>query len=100
MSARERVNAFIQLADEEIAAAKNLCASNRRQAAYFCQQAAEKMARAILAEASVLFGTGHNLGQMAAALPAEHPFRGKLTALDKHSPAATIPLSRTNGPTC
>lgn len=89
MSARERVNAFIQLADEEIAAAKNLSASNRRQAAYFCQQAAEKMARAILAEASVLFGTGHNLGQMAAALPAEHPFRAKLTALDKHSPAAT-----------
>lgn len=89
MSADERIHAFLQLAEEEIAAAKSLSATNRRQAAYFCQQAAEKMARAILTDAVVLFGTGHNLGQMAAALPADHPFRVKLTALDKHSPAAT-----------
>src|SRR5262249_21338187 len=43
----------------------------RRQAAYFCQQSAEKIARAILTHEGVLFGTGHNLGQMAAALPSD-----------------------------
>src|SRR5262245_49020719 len=89
MSARERASAFIQLATEELAAAKGLSSTGRRQAAYFCQQAAEKIARALLADAGVLFSTGHNLGQMAAALPAEHPFRARLNALDKHSPAAT-----------
>lgn len=89
MSARERIAAFIQLAQEELSAARGLSETGRRQAAYFCQQAAEKIARAILADAGVPFSTGHNLGQMAAALPAGHPWQAKLNALDKHSPAAT-----------
>jgi HEPN domain-containing protein len=89
MSARERAAAFLQIAQEELAAAQALSGSGRRQAAYFCQQTAEKIARAILAIAGVPFGTGHNLGQMAAALPLGHPWREKLNALDKHSPAAT-----------
>ena len=89
MSAAERIAAFLQLAHEELTAARNLSTSGRRQAAYFCQQSAEKIAPAILAHAGVLFSTGHNLGQMAAALPPDHPWRDKLNALDKHSPAAT-----------
>lgn len=89
MSAHERVAAFLQLAQEELAAARALSGTGRRQAAYFCQQTAEKIARAILADAGVLFSTGHNLGQMAAALPHDHPWRSKLNALDKHSPAST-----------
>jgi HEPN domain-containing protein len=89
MSAAERIAAFLQLAQEELTAARSLHATGRRQAAYFCQQSAEKIARAILAHAGVLFSTGHNLGQMAAALPLDHPWRDKLNALDKHSPAAT-----------
>lgn len=89
MSAAERIAAFLQLAEEELTAARSLAKTARRQSAYFCQQCAEKLARAILAHEGALFGTGHNLGQMAAALPAEHPWRAKLNALDKHSPAAT-----------
>jgi HEPN domain-containing protein len=89
MSAAERIAAFLQLAEEELDAARGLSTTGRRQAAYFCQQSAEKIARAILTHAGVLFGTGHNLGQMAHALPPEHPWRDKLNALDKHSPAAT-----------
>lgn len=89
MSARERAAAFLRLAQEELTAARALSGDGRRQAAYFCQQTAEKIARAILAISDVPFGTGHNLGQMAAALPAGHSWREKLKALDKHSPAAT-----------
>jgi HEPN domain-containing protein len=89
MSVRDRIDAFLRLAQEELSAARSLRVSGPRQAAYFCQQSAEKIARAILTHASVPFGTGHNLGQMAAALPANHPWRSKLNALDKHSPAAT-----------
>jgi HEPN domain-containing protein len=89
MSAPERIGAFLQLAHEELEAARALPGTARRQAAYFRQQSAEKIARAILAHAGVLFGTGHNLGQMAASLPHDHPWRDKLNALDKHSPAAT-----------
>lgn len=89
MSAAERIAAFLRLAEEELGAARALRESGPRQAAYFCQQSAEKIARAILAHAGVLFSTGHNLSQMAAALPPDHPWRRKLNALDKHSPAAT-----------
>ena len=89
MSARERAAAFLKLAQEEVVAARALSDTGRRQAAYFCQQTAEKIARAILAIAGIPFGTGHNLGQMASALPQGHPWREKLKALDKHSPAAT-----------
>ncbi len=89
MGAPERIAAFLQLAQEELDAARSLRATGRRQAAYFCQQSAEKIARAILTHAGALFGTGHNLGQMAASLPPDHPWRAKLNALDKHSPAAT-----------
>ena len=89
MSAAERIAAFLQLASEELAAARLLANSNPRQAAYFCQQSAEKMARALLTDAGVAWGTGHNLGQMAAALPEGNPWRDRVRALDKHSPAGT-----------
>jgi hypothetical protein len=47
------------------------------------------LARSILTAAGVPFGPGHNLGQMAAALPEGHPWREQLRPLDKHSSAAT-----------
>ncbi len=39
--------------------------------------------------ANVKYGTGHNLAQMAKALPAEHPWIEKILPLNKLSPAAT-----------
>ncbi len=86
----DRVGAFLRLAAEELGAAAQLIDGFPRQAAYQLQQAAEKIARAILARAGIPFGTGHNLGQMAAALPADHPWRPRLMAMDHLSPAATI----------
>lgn len=89
MSQDPRVRSYIALADEELSAAQTIAIAHRRQAAYFVQQAAEKLARAILTSEKMAFGTSHNLGQMAATLPPSHPWRPRLMALDKHSPAAT-----------
>ncbi|HSV30042.1 MAG TPA: HEPN domain-containing protein, partial [Candidatus Omnitrophota bacterium] len=89
MNVDERVAAFMALAEEEASAAQALIAGFPRQAAYQLQQAAEKMVRAILAAEGIAHGTGHNLGQMAAALPLDHPWRPRAMRLDKHSPAAT-----------
>ena len=90
MSVRDkRIKAFLQLADEELLAAKLLVRQAPRQAAYLCQQCAEKGARAILTDAGVPFGTGHSLEQMAAALPEAHAWTERIRALEKHSPAAT-----------
>lgn len=89
MSDAERIASFMRLASEEIAAARLLISAALRQAAYFVQQAAEKSTRAVLTAAGVPFGTSHNLGQMAAALPGEHPLRTAVLALDRYSSAAT-----------
>jgi len=88
-SQRERIAAFLQLAKEELDVAGWLVERAPRQCAYLVQQAAEKLARAILTAADVKFGTGHNLGQMAEALPKGHPWVEKIKPLDRHSPAAT-----------
>lgn len=89
MSDADRIAAFLKLADEEMEAARLLGTKATRQSAYLIQQAAEKAVRALLVRARIPFGTGHNLGQMAAALPAEHPLRETVFALDRLSPAAT-----------
>ncbi len=86
---RERIEAFLQLATEELRVATGLVEDAPRQCAYLLQQAAEKIARAILTAADVQFGPGHNLGQMAGALPDDHPWKKKIRRLNKHSPAAT-----------
>jgi HEPN domain-containing protein len=72
MSADRRIAAFLTLADEELNAARLLANGAPRQAAYYIQQAVEKAARALLTTEGIPFGTGHNLGMMAAALPAGH----------------------------
>jgi HEPN domain-containing protein len=90
MSADRRVAAFLTLADEELDAAKMLAGGASRQAAYFIQQAAEKAARALLTAAGIPFGTGHNLGLMAAALPVGHPLKQRIAGFDKYSSAATL----------
>src|SRR5208282_5295150 len=90
MSADKRIAAFLTLAAEEIQAAKLLADAAPRQAAYYVQQAAEKAARALLTAAGIPFGTGHNLGLMASALPAEHPLKQRVAGLDRHSSAATL----------
>jgi HEPN domain-containing protein len=90
MSAARRIAAFLTLADEELNAARILAGGAPRQAAYYVQQAAEKTARALLTAAGVPFGTGHNLGLMASALPTGHPLKQRLAGLDRHSGAATL----------
>ncbi len=88
MSEAKRIAAYLTLAGEEVAAARLLARAQPRQAAYFCQQAVEKVARAVLASMAIPFGVSHNLGQMAAALPVGHPWRGRITVFDRLSPAS------------
>lgn len=90
MSADRRIAAFLTLAEEELHAAKMLVEGAPRQAAYYIQQAAEKATRALLTAAGIPFGTGHNLGLMASALPAGHPLKPRVNGLDRHSSAATM----------
>lgn len=90
MSAERRVAAFFDLADRGLKSAELLFRDGQfEDAAYFAQQIVERVARALLTEAGVPFGTSHNLGQMASALPDGHPFKSRINGFDALSSAAT-----------
>jgi HEPN domain-containing protein len=90
MSAERRIAAFFDLADRGLKSADTLFHSGQiEDAAYFTQQIVERVARALLTKAGVPFGTSHSLGQMANALPPEHPFKSRINEFDGLSSAAT-----------
>jgi HEPN domain-containing protein len=90
MSAERRIAAFFDLADRGLKSAETLFRDGQfEDAAYFAQQIVERLARALLTKAGIPFGTSHNLGQMASALPAGHPFKSRINEFDSLSSAAT-----------
>ena len=90
MSADRRIRAFFVLADRGLKSAEILFSDGQfEDAAYFAQQIVERIARALLTKAAVPFGTSHNLGQMASALPEAHPFKSRINGFDALSSAAT-----------
>lgn len=84
-----RVAAFLAIAREELAAAERLKDGLPRQAAYFLQQTVEKLVRAILEQEGIPVGTAHNLLYLAGLLPADHPLRPRVAALEHLSAAST-----------
>jgi HEPN domain-containing protein len=90
MSGDRRVAAFFDLADRGLKSAELLFRDGQLEdASYFAQQIVERVARALLTKAGVPFGTSHNLGQMASALPEGHPFKSQINGFDALSSAAT-----------
>ena len=84
-----RIEAFLQLAQEERAAAERLVDVLPRQAIYFVQQSAEKLVRALLEQQNISAGTSHNLRFLAGLLPEGHAMKEHLLDLDDLSPVAT-----------
>ncbi len=61
MSVPRRIAAFLELAEQDVDAARTLAATNNRYAAYHCQQAIEKLVKAILLHRGITSGTEHRL---------------------------------------
>ncbi len=55
-------------------------------AAYHCQQAAEKLVKAVLVESRIPFSKTHDIGALAGLLPENHPLKAKLATLAKLTP--------------
>jgi HEPN domain-containing protein len=89
MSADKRIAAFLAIAEEELQAARMLAEPLPRQAAFFLQQAAEKVARAVLTREGINAGISHSLRYLGEAMPAGHALRLRIIALDRLSSAAT-----------
>lgn len=88
MANPKRVQALLDLADEDIAAARAL-SSLTRVARYHVQQSAEKAIKALLEHRDLNPGREHRFEFLAELLAADDPWRTRIQALDRLSPAAT-----------
>lgn len=89
MSDADRVASFLALAQEDLEAARLLRVGVPRQAAFFVQQAAEKIGKAMLIRDGV-DPARIPIGQLAAELSDSHPLKSELMALDRLSVYATM----------
>jgi HEPN domain-containing protein len=84
------VASFFVLADRARKTANILFREGQMEdAALNVQQLVERVARGLMTHEGIPFGTSHNLGQMANALPADHPFRDRIKGFDDLSAAVT-----------
>ena len=84
------VASYIALAKEDLAVARELFAGHPRHAAFHIEQAAEKLLKAVLTAEGIRFPTSHHqLGALAALLPADHLWRADLMAFDDFTAYAT-----------
>jgi HEPN domain-containing protein len=89
MSDADRVASFVVLAEEDLEAARLLKVAVPRQAAFFLQQAAEKVGKALLIREGIDPVRIHAIGKLAAELSDAHPLKTELMALDRLSVYAT-----------
>ena len=74
-----------------------LAAHGNHYAAYHCQQAAEKLIRALLLQHDIEPGLGHHLDVLIGKLPESEPWKAKLMVLHKYTPYATTYRYATSG---
>ncbi len=91
------VESFIRLAREDLAVARKLAADHPRHAAFNIEQAAEKLLKAVLSSEGIPFNAGHQLGALAALLPATHLWRADLATFDEFTSYATALRYPTGG---
>lgn len=81
MSAERVIANTLRIAREDLAGAKLLASTGNRNAAYLCEQAAEKIIRAVLTSEGIPAGTGHALAEMVKKIPDANPLKGQFEPL-------------------
>jgi HEPN domain-containing protein len=89
MSAELFIANTLRIAREDLQGAKLLRAEHNRNSAYLCEQAAEKLIRAILTSEGKRAGIGHNLEQFVDLVPDENPLKPRLRELQRLGDYAT-----------
>jgi HEPN domain-containing protein len=89
MSVARRIAGLLDIAAEDASGAVTLAQANNRNSAYLCQQAAEKLIKAVLLDQGIEAGAEHHLDVLVGRLPDDHPWKARLRALDKYTPYAT-----------
>ena len=89
MSVQRRIAAFLHLAEQDVEAAETLAPKGNHYADYHCQQAAEKLLKAVLLHRGVEAGIEHQLYALIERLPGEDHWKSDFQPLLKYSSYAT-----------
>jgi HEPN domain-containing protein len=89
MAKQRRLETMLDLADQDVEAALLLTAKGNRYAAFHCQQAAEKLIKALLDHRGIEFGGEHHLDVLVDKLPDAEPWKAILRDYEKYSAYAT-----------
>lgn len=89
MANPRRVRALLDMAEEDLGAARVLLEFSTRSARYHVQQSAEKAIKALLEHRGKNPGREHRFEFLAEMLPDVDAWRSRIQALDVLSPAAT-----------
>jgi len=84
-----RVDALLEMADEDLAGASALLAISTRLARYHVQQSAEKAVKALLEQRGINPGREHRFDSLAEMLPHGDGWRERIRSFDPLSPVAT-----------
>lgn len=89
MSVELLVANFLRIAAEDLDGARQLASSNNRNAIYLCEQAAEKIIRAVVTSEGKHAGIKHDLAEIVDLIPDENPLKPELRAIEHLSQYAT-----------
>src|ERR1700759_2530502 len=89
MSAELLIANFLRIAAEDLEGARVLSLHDNRNAIYLCEQAAEKLIRAVVTSEGKHAGIKHDLAEMVDLVPDENPLKSNLRAIEHLSQYAT-----------
>jgi HEPN domain-containing protein len=89
VSAERVVANLLRIAREDLDGARVLNTHGNRNAIYLCEQAAEKLIRAVLTSEKVHAGVRHQLDEMVGLVPDDNPVKPQLRELQHLSAYAT-----------
>ncbi len=89
MSAELLIANLLRIAREDLDGARLLAASSNRNAVYLCEQAAEKVIRAVVTSEGQHAGIKHELAEMVDLIPDENPLKPNLRKIEHLSQYAT-----------
>jgi hypothetical protein len=75
MSVERLLANFLRIANEDLEGARLLAASGNRNAIYLCEQAAEKIIRAVVTSEGKHAGVKHDLAEIVDLIPDENPMK-------------------------
>ena len=81
MSESRRIASMLALAEEDVAAARVLSREKNRYAAYHCQQASEKLIKAVLLARNIESGVEHRLDVLVEKIPDSDSWKAVLLPL-------------------